>query len=121
MKLQNQAKDSNIPDDIPVLKKLNQSIQRFDKFKRQCNEYYRFRENIKKKGANLLSNASLTNQQRMLQRSQERQKLGGVNQIESTSNISNLDSKFNRHFLQKLINEIDDIDIEIPSEYFNKE
>ena len=41
--------------------------------------------------------------------------------MEGMNNISNLDSKFNKQFLQKLINEIDDIDIEIPSEYFNKE
>ena len=54
MKLQRQARESQIPEDIPVLKRLNQSVERFEKFRRQCTEYYRFRDRIKQKGASLL-------------------------------------------------------------------
>jgi hypothetical protein len=55
LRLQQQARASQIPEDIPVLKRLNQSIQRFEKFKKQCTDYARFRDRIRQKGAKLLS------------------------------------------------------------------
>lgn len=58
MELQRQARDQQIPDDIPVLKRLNQSVQRFEKFRRLCTDYYRFRDKIKLKGAELLTSNS---------------------------------------------------------------
>jgi hypothetical protein len=39
LKLQKQARESQIPDDIPVLRRLNQSVLKFEKFRRECSDY----------------------------------------------------------------------------------
>ena len=50
LKLYRQARENQIPDDVPVLKRLNQSIQSYERFKKQCAEYLKFREKLKAKG-----------------------------------------------------------------------
>lgn len=55
LRLQQQARAQQIPEDIPVLKRLTQSVHRFEKFKKRCADYFRFRERIKQKGAKLMN------------------------------------------------------------------
>ena len=50
LKLQSQARESQIPDDIPVLRKLNQSILKYEKFIRECAYYQRFLQSMKAQG-----------------------------------------------------------------------
>ena len=50
LKLQSQARESQIPDDIPVLRKLNQSILKYEKFIRECADYQRFLDKIGEQG-----------------------------------------------------------------------
>lgn len=49
LRLQRQARESQIPEDIPVLRRLNQSVLKFEKFRRECADYFKFRDRIKTK------------------------------------------------------------------------
>jgi hypothetical protein len=49
LRLQRQARESQIPEDIPVLRRLNSSVLKFEKFRRECADYFKFRERIKTK------------------------------------------------------------------------
>lgn len=49
MQLQQYARDHNIPEDLSVLKILNESLVKFDKFQREYSDYKRFRERVSKR------------------------------------------------------------------------
>ena len=58
-----------------------------------------------------------SSQQRILQRTLDKGRDGKID----ASQLNNFDSRFNKQFLQKLINEMDGIDIEIPAEFFDRD
>jgi|LauGreDrversion4_2_1035121.scaffolds.fasta_scaffold08941_2 hypothetical protein len=49
MKLQQIARDDSIPEDLSILKRLKESVARFEKFQREYSDYKRYRERIIKK------------------------------------------------------------------------
>jgi len=116
MELQRQAREQQIPDDIPVLKRLNQSVQRFEKFRRLCTDYYRFRDKIKMKGAELLTSNSALIGPKQTERPKLLAQASGSSLQQTTS-----DTKFNLVFLKRLLLESEEIEIDIPKEYFNRE
>jgi len=119
MRLQRQARESQIPDDIPVLKRLNQSVLSFEKFKRQCVEYYRFRERLRTKGASLLNQQQIS--QKLQGSSKDRlDRQRNLNQSQ-TPEEGNPDQRFSLSFVNKLLAESDSLEIAIPSEYFLKD
>ncbi len=99
MKLQRQAKESQIPDDIPVLKRLNQSVLNYEKFKRQCGEYLKFREKLKTKGQMYLSGLNST--------------------LSADKSETSNDTKFTLRFVQRLLEDSDSLEIETSTEIFD--
>jgi hypothetical protein len=49
MLLQQQAREHNIPADLSVLKELNESVARFQKFQREYSDYKRYRQQMQKR------------------------------------------------------------------------
>lgn len=47
------AKEKRIHADIPILKKLNDSVHKFEKFRKDYTMYQKFRERIKHENSNL--------------------------------------------------------------------
>ena len=45
--------DQHLPNDIPILKRLNESVARFEKFRRDYTDYNRFREKVRKQGSQM--------------------------------------------------------------------
>lgn len=60
LRLQRQARESQIPEDIPVLRRLNQSVMKFEKFRRECSDYKKFRSRIKTIDKNDSSDTAFT-------------------------------------------------------------
>jgi antitoxin component of RelBE/YafQ-DinJ toxin-antitoxin module len=48
MILQQLARDKSIPEDLSILKKLRESVTRFEKFQREYSDYKRYREKVLK-------------------------------------------------------------------------
>lgn len=48
MLLQQLARDKSIPEDLSILKRLRESVARFEKFQREYSDYKRYRERILK-------------------------------------------------------------------------
>ena len=48
MLLSQMARDNHIPEDLSILKRLKESVARFEKFNREYSDYKRFRDRVKK-------------------------------------------------------------------------
>jgi hypothetical protein len=48
------ARERHIPEDIPILRKLNESVGRFERFRKEYADYRRFRERMKKQNPDAL-------------------------------------------------------------------
>lgn len=50
-------REQKIPEDIPILKQLNEAVARFEKFKKDYNDYKKFRERMKRYGSSITINS----------------------------------------------------------------